>query len=156
MRLKHVLFVALAACTSTAPPPKSAGEVAPKPAAPPSAPTPTGAQPPAPSPAPLAAPRPRPKKVKIIVRSIPPKAFVFWGKKNLGPTPVTLERPTDSGPVDLVVRAEGYFPLHTRAYTVKNDPILVRLTRLADRMSIFGAKKELPPEPSPSPAPTAP
>jgi hypothetical protein len=150
-------LVLLAACTSTAPPPKNEAAVAPPGAAAPSQngnEAPAAAAAPAPSPAPMAAaPKPRPTKVKIIVRSVPPKAFVFWGKKKLGPTPVTLERPTDSGPIDLVIRAEGYISFHTRAYTVKNDPMTIRLTKLADRMSIFGAKAELPPEPSPSPAP---
>jgi hypothetical protein len=87
-------------------------------------------------------PKPRPVKIKIIVRSNPPKAFVFWGKKNLGPTPLTIERPRDSGPVDLVIRNDGYFPLHTRAYTVRNDAVYVKLTKLEERMSLFGAKRD--------------
>jgi hypothetical protein len=95
---------------------------------------------------------PRPSKVRIVVRSLPPKAWVSWGKKKLGQTPVFLERPRESGPVDLVVRADGFFPLHTRAYTFRNDALTVRLTKLADRMTLFGARAELP-APSPSPAP---
>src|SRR4051812_45994934 len=66
------------------------------------------------------APAAPPPKIKIIVRlgkNGPDEALVFWGKKKLGETPVTLERPRDSGPVDLVVRGEGFFPVHTRAYT---------------------------------------
>lgn len=102
---------------------------------------------PAPVP-PLVAPKPRPAKVKIIVRAIP-KAQVFWGKEDLGWTPVTLERPRDSGPVDLVVRADGYLPVHTRAYTFRNDALSVRLTKVSDKMSILGARKELPPESPP-------
>lgn len=90
-----------------------------------------------------------PSKVKIFVRSTPPKAFVTWGKKKLGPTPLTIERPRDSGPVDLVIRASGYFPVHTRAYTVKNDTIGVKLVRLQDRMSVFGAKQEIPADTAP-------
>jgi hypothetical protein len=113
-----------------------------------------------------------PAKVKVIVRAIP-KALVSWGKKKLGVTPVTLERPRDSGPVDLVIRSAGYFPIHTRAYTVKTDVISVKMTKLTDRMSLFGARQEIPeeqptspldpnaPPPStapvqPAPAPTAP
>jgi PEGA domain len=96
-------------------------------------------------------PKPRPPKIKIIVRSNPPKANVFWGKKNLGPTPVTLERPRDSGPVDLVVRQDGYIPVHTRAYTVRNDAVYVKMTKVEDRMTLFGAKRDLN-----EPAPTAP
>jgi hypothetical protein len=100
-----------------------------------------------------AAVKPKPAKVKLVVRSNPPKALVSWGKKKLGPTPVILERPRDSGPMDLVVKSDGYFPVHTRAYTFKNDTVWVKLTKLADKMSLYGAKAELPPEPSPSPAP---
>ncbi len=99
-----------------------------------------------------AAAKPKPAKIRVVVRSAPPKALVSWGKKKLGPTPVIVERPRASGPMDLVVRADGYFPVHTRAYTFHNDTLYVKLTKLADKMTLFGARKEL--EPSPSPAPT--
>ena len=93
-----------------------------------------------------APPKPLPQKIKIIVHSRGTekneKVFVFWGRKKLGETPVTLERPRDSGPVDLVVRSEGYFPVHTRAYTFRNDVVYVKLTKLEERMSLFGAKHE--------------
>jgi len=132
---------------------------APNATAPNAQPTPPDAQPapPADGGVALAPPSaPRPAKVRILVRSIPPKARVAWGKKQLGPTPVALERPRDSGPVDLVVRADGYFPVHTRAYTFRNDAILVRLTKLADRMTLFGAREELPPPPPDGGVPPAP
>jgi hypothetical protein len=87
-----------------------------------------------------------PANVKIMVRTSPPKAWVYWGRKKLGLTPLNFERPRDSGPVDLVLRASGFFPVHTRAYTVKNDLIGVKMVKLTDRMTIFGAKQELPPE----------
>jgi hypothetical protein len=97
-----------------------------------------------------AAAKPLPPNIKIFVRVTPSpakggpdKALVFWGKKKLGETPVTLERPRDSGPVDLVVRADGFFPVHTRAYTVKNDVLYVKMTKLEDRMKLFGAKQEI-------------
>ena len=86
-----------------------------------------------------------PAKVKITIRSSP-KADVRWGRKSLGVTPVTIERPRDSGPIDLVLRSGGYFPVHTRAYTVKSDSLSVHMTRLKDRMTLFGAKAELPPD----------
>lgn len=89
--------------------------------------------------------KPRPTKIKIIVRSSPPKATVFWGKKKLGETPVTLERPRDSGPVDFVIRNDGFFPLHTRAYTFHNDTIYAKLTKLEERMNLFGAKHDATP-----------
>lgn len=90
--------------------------------------------------------KPPPPKVKIFVSSQPSKAVISWGKKELGKTPLTIERPRDSGPMDLVLRREGYFPVHVRAYSFRSDHIGVALTRLADRMTIFGAKKELPPD----------
>ena len=103
-----------------------------------------------------APPRPLPPKIKIIVRAKgmekTDKVLVFWGKKKLGETPVTLERPRDSGPVDLVVRADGFFPVHTRAYTFRNDVVYVKLTKLDDRMTLFGAKHDLT-EPPPGTAP---
>lgn len=91
-----------------------------------------------------AAVKPLPPKIKIIVRAKgADKALVFWGKKKLGETPVTLERPRDSGPVDLVVRSDGFFAVHTRAYTFHNDVVYVRMTKLEDRMTLFGAKRDV-------------
>jgi hypothetical protein len=100
--------------------------------------------------------KPRPTKIRIVVRVNAPHATVRWGKKALGEAPVTLERPRDSGPVDLVVSAEGYFPVHTRAYTFRNEPLLVRMTKVADRMTLLGAKAEPPPETAGDPGGLAP
>ncbi len=94
--------------------------------------------------------KPPPQKVKLSISSAPSKAIVSWGKKELGKTPLTIERSRDSGPLDLVVRKEGYFPLHVRAYTFRNDKVGAQLTKLTDRMTLFGAKKELPPDASPT------
>ena len=89
-----------------------------------------------------------PDKVKIFVRTVPAKVpgkvWVSWGKKKLGFVPLTIERPRDSGPVDLILRAKDYFPVHARAYTVKNDVLSVKLTKLTDKMTLFGAKQEIP------------
>jgi hypothetical protein len=89
-----------------------------------------------------------PPNVKIVIRTTPPKVFVSWGKKKLGITPLTIERPRNSGPMDLVLRSQGFFPVHTRAYTVKNDVIGVKMVKAADRMTIFGAKQEIPETPA--------
>jgi hypothetical protein len=88
----------------------------------------------------------RPTTVRVLVRSAGPKMHVSWGRKYLGTTPLSLRRPRDSGPLDLVLRASDYFPVHARAYTYSDDTIVVRPTRIADRMSLLGARKELPPE----------
>lgn len=151
MRWAFVLALA-AGCTHTATGPQGPHEDTPgttpsvEPA--PAAPAAPSAQP-APIAVPAVPPKPPPVKIRVVVRSTPPKAIVFWGKKKLGETPVTLERPRDSGPVDLVVRLEGHFPVHTRAYSFRNDTVYVKLTKLEDRMSILGAKEPPPPPPAP-------
>ena len=38
---------------------------------------------------------------------------------------------------------DGFFAVHTRAYTFRNDVLYVKMTKLDDRMTLFGAKKEL-------------
>lgn len=100
----------------------------------------TEAAPAPPAPAP-------PVNVRLSLRTSPAThARVTWGKKLLGETPLAIERPKDSGPLDLVVRAGGFLPVHTRLYTHKNDSLTVELTRPADKTKILGAKIELPPE----------
>jgi hypothetical protein len=98
---------------------------------------------------PTAEPSPEtlPSKVRIFIRAVPAKAKlkVYWGKKLLGVTPLNLDRPRDSGPMDLVVRGDGAFPLHTRVYTYKNETLYVKLTKLEDKMKLLGAREELPP-----------
>jgi hypothetical protein len=122
------------------PPPHSDGGVAPQPRA-----TTDGGVAIVPPPVrPPAAPRPA--KIKLTIKSVPPKSWVFWGKEKLGQTPVQLERPRDSGPVDIVVKNDGFLTLHTRLYTVRNETLVVRLVKVADRMTVLGAKAELPPE----------
>lgn len=111
----------------------------------------------------LPPPKPRPEKVKIQVKSVPPKAKVYWGRKKLGETPLTMVRERDTGPIEIVVRSDGYFPVHTRVFTFRNDKINVRLTKLEDRLTLFGAKHDqpdlpdggLPSEANGTPLPTA-
>jgi hypothetical protein len=58
--------------------------------------------------------------------SPPVKAQVMWGSKQLArvapdkPT-VELQRPRNTGPLDLDIRAEGFLPHHTRLYSDRND-----------------------------------
>jgi hypothetical protein len=111
--------------------------------------TPSQGQPATNPPAPAPPPPPLPATVRVSVRTSPPrKAKVFWGRKLLGMTPLQFERPRASGPLDLVLRADGYFPVHVRAYTDWNDGLTVELTKLSDRMKLFGAKRELPIDPA--------
>jgi hypothetical protein len=151
--MKRILLLAILVACHEAPPQgsKTANDVPAQPAR-----TGDGGEP-SPSPSVVAAPaaaapaKPKPTKIRLFVKSIPPKALVTWGKKKLGPTPVQIDRPYGSGPMDLIVKSDGYFPVHTRAYTFKNNVVWVRLTKLTDKMALFGARQEL--EPSPSPAP---
>ncbi len=82
--------------------------------------------------------------VRIQLFTVPPKkALVTWGKKPLGRIaqprrPLIIERPRDSGPIDLVVRAEGYIPVHTRAYTFSDSKIAVKLTQIAEKSTLLG------------------
>jgi PEGA domain len=157
MRRAIIALMLVAACHEAPQPvPKSANDVTSpsQPAANDGGAVSASPAPVATTPAEVAPPRPKPARVRIVVRSNPPKALVSWGKKKLGPTPVILDRPRESGPMDFIVRSQGYFPIHTRAYTFKNDTVWVKLTKLSDKMTLFGAKQELV-EPSPSPAPVA-
>jgi len=99
------------------------------------------------------APAAAPKKdtIRLVIKTVPPKkATVFWGKKRLGivdrKAPLIVQRPRDSGPLDLVVRAEDCVPVYTRAYTFDDNTLAVRVTPLDQKQTIYGYKAELPPE----------
>ena len=94
----------------------------------------------------------RPAKVKVYVRSSP-KAALSWGGKFLGVTPVAIERPYDSGPMDLVLRAKGFLTVRTRAYTFRSDSVYVQMTKVEDAWKILGAKKPDAPIPNDPNAP---
>jgi hypothetical protein len=102
--------------------------------------------------------------VHIYVQTVPPrKAMVRWGRKALGtipaPRPLIIERPRDSGPLDLVIRAAGFLPVHTRAYTFSDSRVAVKLTPPAEKNKLFGYRQEanpdggVPPQATPEPAP---
>jgi hypothetical protein len=55
------------------------------------------------------------------------KAHVFWGRKDLGVAPLEIQRPRGSGPLDLLVNAPGFLPLHTRVFTDRDDVVSLRL-----------------------------
>lgn len=87
------------------------------------------------------------EKIKITFQTIPPvKAEVRWGKKklgvlNTGKKPFFIERFKDSGPIDVTVRAEGFLPVHTRAYTFETNKITVKLTPVTEKHTLFGFKQ---------------
>jgi hypothetical protein len=89
--------------------------------------------------------------VHISLQTVPArKALVKWGGKSLGfipaPRPLVIERPRDSGPLDLVIRAAGFLPVHTRAYTFSDSRVSVKLTQPSEKSKLFGYKQE-PPNP---------
>jgi hypothetical protein len=101
-----------------------------------------------PPPAPAASPQK--DTVRIVFKVFPPsKATVTWGKKKLGfikpKESLVIQRPRDSGPMDVVVRAENCLPVHTRAYTFTDSVVSVKVTPLDKKNTIYGYK-EVPPE----------
>jgi hypothetical protein len=85
------------------------------------------------------------KTTATLVFSVQPstvQATVTWGKKRLGIIkpgyPLTVVRPRDSGPLDLVVTAQGYIPVHTRAYTFNDQKMLVKLTKPEASNTLLG------------------
>jgi hypothetical protein len=108
----------------------------------------------------------KPDTVRILLQTSPARrAFVRWGRKSLGvipgSRPMVLVRPRDSGPLDLVIRASGYLPVHTRAYTFSDSRVVVKLTTPEEKSKLFGYREEIPPAidggvPDPTPAPATP
>jgi hypothetical protein len=117
--------------------------------------SPDGGRPPlpidvaAPNPPPGSAPSATVRIVMTVLPSSTKKAMVFWGKKRLGViaphAPLILQRPRDSGPLDLVVKSEGCIPVQTRAYTFGDSKFAVKLTPLDQKNTLLGYREELPP-----------
>lgn len=109
-----------------------------------------GAPPGAPAP-PTANASPSPN-VRIIFTIIPStkKAMVFWGKKRLGiiapHAPLVVTRPRDSGPLDVVVKSDGFVTVQTRAYTFADSKVSVKLTKNEEKNTLLGYREELPPD----------
>ena len=99
-----------------------------------------------------AAPKPRGPNVRIVFTVLPStkKATVSWGKKKLGvigpKAPLIVTRPRDSGPLDVVVRAEGCVPVQTRAYTFEDSKVAVKVTPNDQKNTLLGYREELPPD----------
>ncbi len=89
--------------------------------------------------------------VRIVITVLPStkKAMVFWGKKRLGPiaphAPLIVQRPRDSGPLDLVVKSDGCLTVQTRAYTFGDSKLSVKLTPQDEKSTLLGYREELPP-----------
>jgi len=147
------LALLLFACDRPAPAPPAAPPPvhhAPAPAAPP----PAAPPPPAPAEAPVkededlraeereADPRSELVKLKLIVTP-GAKGTVHWGRKKLAdlqPGHMTLdtERPRNSGPLDLLIRADGFLPHHVRLFTDRDDKLSVHLVRPDQASGLLG------------------
>jgi hypothetical protein len=86
-------------------------------------------------------PRSEMVSIKIIVDQRR-QAHVMWGVKDLGVAPLEISRPRSSGPLDLTVVAEGYLPLHTRAFTDRDEKISLRLYTDTEAQALLGYRPE--------------
>ena len=112
-----------------------------------------------PAAAPPAAAKPQSANVRIVFTVLPStkKATVFWGKKKLGAiaphAPLIVQRPRDSGPLDVVVRADGCVPVQTRAYTFEDSKVAVKVTPNEEKNTLLGYREEIPAGDGGMPAP---
>jgi hypothetical protein len=74
-------------------------------------------------------------------------ATVIWGKRTLGlidpKQPLVVERPRDSGPLDVIIRAPGYMPVQTRAQTFGDSRVTVKLTTPAQKNTLVGYREPI-------------
>jgi hypothetical protein len=93
---------------------------------------------------------PRSARVRLKLFVQPVEAEVFWGRKSLGVAgrkALELERPRGSGPVDLVVRAPGFLPFHTRLLGDRDDTLTVRLVTADQARGLWGFRPGTTPGP---------
>jgi hypothetical protein len=87
--------------------------------------------------------------VTIKVRVDPRRqAHVFWGRKDMGVAPLDIVRPRGSAPLDLTIQAPECLPLHTRAFTDRDDTLSLRLYTEHDAIGLPGYSPPAPPAPS--------
>jgi hypothetical protein len=73
-------------------------------------------------------------------------ATIHFGRKKLGSAPLKTRFKRNSGPVDIVIRAPGYFRVNTRIFTHTDSSFAVKLTPLTEANTLFGYKEEIPPD----------
>jgi len=89
-----------------------------------------------------------PHRARITFTTIPmTNAKVVWGKQTLGSiTPkqaLTIVRPRDTGPLDVMVYAPGFLPVQTRAHTFEDSQIIVKLTTPENKQTLWGYRAPL-------------
>jgi len=105
---------------------------------------------PAAAPGQAAPPKTPSPNVRIVFTVIPStkKATVTWGKKKLGViaphAPLIVQRPRDSGPLDVVVKSDGCVSVQTRAYTFEDSKVSVKLTPNDQKNTLLGYREEQP------------
>lgn len=91
--------------------------------------------------------------ITLTIRSVGKvKTVVTWGRRTLGETPLVLKWPRNSGPVDIVLRAQGHLPVHTRLFTFNDDKVTVKLVDEEGKKTLFGYKREVPAPAAAAPA----
>lgn len=96
--------------------------------------------------------RPPSNKVRITFLTVPvikgKKVEVRWGKRRLGfiewKKPLIVERPRDSGPIDVTVKLEDYITVNTRAYTFEDNKVFVKMTPVEEKHTVLGYRVQLP------------
>gem|GEM_PF-2894927 len=82
--------------------------------------------------------------VKLRLEASPRSAHpvVFWGKTKLGESPVTIERPRRSGPMDVLITAPGFLDYHTRLFTDRDDRLSIAMVRSTEAGNMLGYKRK--------------
>ncbi len=96
--------------------------------------------------------------VKVVLATLPRLwVSVREGGRSLGSikpgVPLVLERPRDSGPIDIVLRSKGYLPVHTRAYTFTDSELTIKMTKAEEKSTLYGFREPLPEPDAGAPAP---
>ena len=115
-----------------------------------SAPSPAHAPAASAQPSPPPAPPEDPTIARITFTTTPAvQATVSWGTAKLGritpQEPLVVTRPRDSGPLDVIVRANGFLPVHTRAHTFADNKLQVKLTRPDQKSTLLGYRAPIEP-----------
>lgn len=81
-------------------------------------------------------------KLRIDVSPKSARPTVFWGKRKLGDSSVTIERPRRSGPVDIMITANGFLDYHTRLFTDRDDKLSIVMVRATEAGNMLGYKRK--------------
>lgn len=80
-------------------------------------------------------------RLKLEVHPKTHRAKVYWGRKLLGVAPLDFQRPRRSGPLELVIQADGYLDYHTRMFTDRDETLVVRMVHLSEQNTLLGYRQ---------------